>query len=499
MVTFRIDDVIIAEDTTSPYEAVWMHDTVTLGAHKVSVEVLDNHGKKNYDHIRLNVVDTANTDYQTITGLPLELNTPVGTTVTKNFILDLNGATTANLYFEAFDIDDHTEAKMYINGNQIDIPCYAIAPDGPHSDARAIPLTVLNNGQNTVVFEFANSPEGTTRWDVRDFVIAVSYSGNRAAKPVLTPAGDQYQCYADITMQTSTTGSDIWYTLDGSEPVQSGPGSHHYSSAVNITADTTVKAKAFKTGMDPSFTATQTYTIIQTRNPDIDGDSDVDIDDLADFAQQWLLASYGLSADFSCDDLVDFLDFSSLSSNWQPPVTGTFMQDTGTQGIISIEAENYNSKAQGTSDAQWQFIDAPTGYSGNGAMSPLPNSGVNNDTGYDAASPVMNYNIGFVRTGTHYVWIRGGGDSGSDDSVHFGIDGTALSTGQRFDINEETGNWGWSNTANGSVAVFDIPSTGVYTFNLWMREDGARADKIVITTDSAFTPTGTGPPESPRQ
>ncbi len=498
-VTFRIDDVIIAEDTASPYEAIWMHDTVTLGEHKVSVEVLDNHGKKNYHSITLNVVDTENTDHQTITGLPFQINSPVGTTVTKYFNLDLNGATTANLYFEAFDIDDQTEAKMYINGNLVDIPCYAIAPDGPHSDARDIDLNILNDGQNTVVFEFANAPDGTTRWDVRDFVIAVSYSGNRTAKPVLTPAGGQYQCYEDITMQTSTTGADIWYTLDSSEPVESGANSYLYSSAVHINSDTTVKAKAFKSGMDPSFTTSENYTIFQKRNPDIDGDSDVDIDDLVDFAQQWLLTSYGLSADFSCDDSVDYLDFSDMSLNWQPPVTGTFMQDSSTQGIVSIEAENYNSKATGTSATQWQFINSPTGYSGNGAMSALPNTGVNNDTGYDTASPVMNYMIGFVKTGTHYVWIRGGGDSGSDDSVHFGIDSTPVSTGHRFDINEEIGNWGWSNMANGATATFNISATGTYTFNLWMREDGARVDKIVITTDSGYVPSGTGPAESQRQ
>jgi hypothetical protein len=29
-----------------------------------------------------------------------------------------------------------------------------------------------------------------------------------------------------------------------------------------------------------------------------------------------------------------------------------------------------------------------------------------------------------------------------------------------------------------------------------MREDGFSADKIILTTDSAFTPTGTGPAES---
>jgi hypothetical protein len=32
--------------------------------------------------------------------------------------------------------------------------------------------------------------------------------------------------------------------------------------------------------------------------------------------------------------------------------------------------------------------------------------------------------------------------------------------------------------------------------NFWMREDGFLMDKLILTTDSAFTPAGTGPAES---
>jgi hypothetical protein len=38
----------------------------------------------------------------------------------------------------------------------------------------------------------------------------------------------------------------------------------------------------------------------------------------------------------------------------------------------------------------------------------------------------------------------------------------------------------------------------VHTINVWMREDGFVFDKLVLTTSATYTPTGSGPPSSPR-
>ena len=46
---------------------------------------------------------------------------------------------------------------------------------------------------------------------------------------------------------------------------------------------------------------------------------------------------------------------------------------------------------------------------------------------------------------------------------------------------------------------FDIPTPGVYTIGIGTREDGAFVDKFVITQNPGYTPTGTGPPATPRQ
>jgi len=49
-----------------------------------------------------------------------------------------------------------------------------------------------------------------------------------------------------------------------------------------------------------------------------------------------------------------------------------------------------------------------------------------------------------------------------------------------------------------AVATFNVSQTGIQTLNAWMREDGLTIDKIVLTTDPNFVPTGFGPAESPR-
>ena len=51
-------------------------------------------------------------------------------------------------------------------------------------------------------------------------------------------------------------------------------------------------------------------------NGDLDGDRDVDFDDLLIFSQQWLLTGAGLKADFNADNKVDFIDYSILAKDW---------------------------------------------------------------------------------------------------------------------------------------------------------------------------------------
>jgi hypothetical protein len=72
-----------------------------------------------------------------------------------------------------------------------------------------------------------------------------------------------------VTLATSTEGASIHYTTDGSVPTESSaPYTQPFDLNVPSGASVTLKAKAFKTGMDPSEAASATFTRVSYRSPD---------------------------------------------------------------------------------------------------------------------------------------------------------------------------------------------------------------------------------------
>ncbi len=61
--------------------------------------------------------------------------------------------------------------------------------------------------------------------------------------------------------------------------------------------------------------------------------------------------------------------------------------------------------------------------------------------------------------------------------------------------------WDWANEdpTTGDAATLSISSSGPYTLSVWPREDGLRLDRLLLTTDTTYLPTASGPPESLRR
>ena len=76
--------------------------------------------------------------------------------------------------------------------------------------------------------------------------------------PVPNVAPGEYSATQSVTLTSGTTGADIYYTTDGTQPTLS---STKYSSAISEAATQTIKAIAVKNGMVPSETVELTYTI----------------------------------------------------------------------------------------------------------------------------------------------------------------------------------------------------------------------------------------------
>ena len=190
-----------------------------------------------------------------------------------------------------------------------------------------------------------------------------------------------------------------------------------------------------------------------------------------------------------------------------PAAADPFQQDLGPDGIVSIEAENFDENIPRPPHT-WELITESAsgfspagGFSGGYAMQSTPTtpaggSGFNDPADFLANSPRLDYEINFLTTGTYYVWVLAWGLDGNSDSIHSGLDGQHVATADR--ITGFSNNYTWTNTAyeDPERIMFDVTSAGVHTLNIWMREDGSVVDKIVLTTNPNYTPTGSGPPES---
>ncbi|MFA5646062.1 MAG: chitobiase/beta-hexosaminidase C-terminal domain-containing protein [Candidatus Ratteibacteria bacterium] len=89
-----------------------------------------------------------------------------------------------------------------------------------------------------------------------------------ADSPSFTPLPGTFDSAVEVSLSSETPNAIIYYTLDNTEPSES---SFLYTSAIVITSTTTIKAKAYKEGMDASPVSSATYTISEPVNGGISG------------------------------------------------------------------------------------------------------------------------------------------------------------------------------------------------------------------------------------
>ena len=88
---------------------------------------------------------------------------------------------------------------------------------------------------------------------------AVNFTITEAvANPIFSPPPGTYTIPQKVTLSCSTSLATIHYTTDGSEPTISSP---IYSTQIDVSDTTTIKARAYKSGATPSGTVMGTYTI----------------------------------------------------------------------------------------------------------------------------------------------------------------------------------------------------------------------------------------------
>ena len=104
-----------------------------------------------------------------------------------------------------------------------------------------------------VVLNGATSAAGNNRID--NIRITASSQG-AAAMPVFNPPAGVYGSAIDVSITTATDGAEIRYTTDGTIPSAS---STLYSGPIYLSQNTTIKARAFADGYEPSEVASAAY------------------------------------------------------------------------------------------------------------------------------------------------------------------------------------------------------------------------------------------------
>lgn len=202
------------------------------------------------------------------------------------------------------------------------------------------------------------------------------------------------------------------------------------------------------------------------------------------------LGSYTLSATAYAEKNAAGDIGNTLSVNFtviDKPVSSAFKQGSGSFGIVNIPANKPHNKTT-ASGHRWEEL-AVTDVAGaaGSVMRALPDDDTRINTGYVTNSPRLDYKVNFVKTGTHYVWVRGAA-TGNDNTIHVGLNGKAVATTDRISIKTSQG-FIWSRaTLDNADATLNIPATGVSTVNVWMREDGFRLEKILLTIDPNYDP-----------
>lgn len=163
---------------------------------------------------------------------------------------------------------------------------------------------------------------------------------------------------------------------------------------------------------------------------------------------------------------------------------------------IEFQAEAFYERVGRSSHYWWCRTDNPD-WSGKCYMRAEPNSGASYGSGvdYPNLSPEMRYRVAFpVSDGNTkwYVWVLGEGCTISDDSLHVGLNSQKLNGGARGIAENMTG-WSacafvWKSEMESGNRPYIQPNysdtnTAFQTLNIWMKEDGMRIDKVILTTD----------------
>jgi hypothetical protein len=190
--------------------------------------------------------------------------------------MDYGSSTSPSMGQKAIDATNATSSQLSSNGLTTKIgitPLIGKQDTAPEvftiTDAQNVEAFALGDSQvNRIAFwevaidQCGSSCSGTSQSVWQFSHIFEPFSGgttSTVSAPTFTPGAGTYTSTQSISIATTTSGASIRYTTNGTTPSETT--GTLYSGPVTISATTTLKAIAYKSGMNDSSVTSGTYTI----------------------------------------------------------------------------------------------------------------------------------------------------------------------------------------------------------------------------------------------
>ena len=149
------------------------------------------------------------------------------------------------------------------------------------------------------------------------------------AEPQINPASCLFYPSTNVAITCVTAGATIRYTTDGTDPTESSPV---YSGPVFIDDDTMVKARAWKSGMNPSAVAAEMYTYDSSQGAP-KGDYFANPIKIAGASGSRVVADiYAYSTETGEPRHTNYNQYHTVWYKWTAPGSGTMTFTTDLQG-----------------------------------------------------------------------------------------------------------------------------------------------------------------------
>lgn len=175
------------------------------------------------------MVDSDTSSYSYTIKVATPTASPTGGTYQEAQFVSLQCSTAALIMYTTDGSDPKTNGTMYLTGT--------------------IPIVT-----NTVLKAYA------LRANLQDSDVMTEMYNFQTTVPVASPSGGSFSSIQNVTLTSSTVGSSIFYTLDGSTPTTSSTP-YVTGTTISITSTKTLKAIAVKNGLANSELLSETYTL----------------------------------------------------------------------------------------------------------------------------------------------------------------------------------------------------------------------------------------------